>query len=182
MISLPASPAQFIAQAVNPALLRLPVAMTNDEARVTLAAIALQESALTHRWQVIDRARPHVKGPARGLLQFELGSIQSRGGVTGVFIHPVSGPILRDFCAARRTPANVNFLHAEIETDDVLAAAIGRLLLWCDPRPLPPLGAEDAAWNQYLRSWRPGKPRPETWSSNYRRALGAITEVSDARA
>lgn len=174
MLALPATPEHFIKGAVEPALARLPLRMDSANAKVILAAIALQESALAHRWQVIDRERPEVKGPARGLLQFEVGTAASRGGVTGVLMHPASGGHLRDFCARRGTKATPRDIHAEIETDDVLTSALGRLLMWTDALALPAMGDEAGAWNLYARTWRPGKPHPERWPANYQRALRAI--------
>jgi len=61
------------AGALFPALELLPPVMDSAAARVNLITIALQESKLIHRWQVVDLAKPNVKGPARGLLQFERG-------------------------------------------------------------------------------------------------------------
>ena len=47
-------------------------------------------------------------------------------------------------------------VYAAIEFDDVLAAALARLLLWSDPGKLPGKGDTEAAWQLYLRTWRPG--------------------------
>ena len=30
-----------------------------------------------------------------------------------------------------------------------------------DPKPLPAVTEPDAAWNLYVRIWRPGRPHPE---------------------
>jgi hypothetical protein len=32
----------------------------------------------------------------------------------------------------------------------------------------------DAAWDYYLRNWRPGKPHPERWSVNHGAACEAL--------
>ena len=63
-----------------------------------------------------------------------------------------------------------------METDDILAAAAARLLLFTDPRRLPALGDDREAWNLYLRNWRPGKPHRTTWPSLYAQALAFVTE------
>ena len=55
-------------------------------------------------------------------------------------------------------------IYAALEYDDVLAAGVARLLLWTDPKALPPVGDVDAAWALYLRTWRPGKPKPDSWA------------------
>lgn len=57
------TPQEFNEHVLDPALKRL----DSVPARVMLIAIALQESRLIHRWQVINSKRPNVKGPARGL-------------------------------------------------------------------------------------------------------------------
>jgi hypothetical protein len=60
-----------------------------------------------------------------------------------------------------------------LEGHDVLAAAFARLLLWTDPYPVP-LGREEA-WTCYAkRLWRPGKPHPDTWGSNWEAAQAAV--------
>ena len=153
--------------AINPALERLPFRMRSDEARVMLLAIGLQESEFVYR-------RQQPTGPARGLWQFELGDLKTRGGVTGVLTHHISGPILRGFCIARGTPAAANPIYDALEHDYVLAAACARLLLWTDPLKMPDINDGDSAWSLYLRTWRPGKPRPRHWPKNHRKAAEAV--------
>lgn len=126
-----------------------------------LLAIGLQESRLTHRRQ--------IGGPARGLLQFELG-----GGVRGVLRHRSSREHAQAVCRARDVIATESAVYAALEHDDVLAMAFGRLLLWTDPKALPALGDEQAAWDLYLRTWRPGKPHRHTWDALYAKALEAV--------
>src|SRR5690606_35371438 len=96
LMDLPITPHDFVGQIMDPALDLLPARMGSIEARVMLLSIALQESGLAHRWQVVDLARPQAKGPARGLLQFERG-----GGVRGVLTHPASRDYAADVCLAR---------------------------------------------------------------------------------
>lgn len=154
--------------AVCPALARLSSGMDTPAARVMLIAIGLQESRLIYR-------RQRGGGPARGLWQFERGTEATRGGVTGVLLHHRAGPRLRAFCVARGAPiATPPAIYAELEHDDVLAAAVARLLLWTDPDPLPALDDADGAWAYYLRLWRPGKPHPETWRQLHARARAAV--------
>jgi len=59
-------------------------------------------------------------------------------------------------------------------TDDLLACAIARLILWCDPNPLPAIGDADGAWRCYVETWRPGKPHAIRWAANYQMALDAV--------
>lgn len=162
MIPLPISPRDFDRHILAPALALLPGAMDTPEARVLLTAIALQESGLARRWQVIDPRNPSRKGPARGLLQFERG-----GGCVGVLTHPASRYWMHRVCAARGVAPNSRALWLALERDDVLAAAAGRLFLFTDPKRLPECDDEAGAWRCYLRIWRPGRPHRSRWPANH---------------
>lgn len=151
---------EFIKQALSPALALLPAAMDTPKARVMVLAICLQESGLIHRRQMGN-------GPARGFAQFELGTRQSRGGVWGVYLHDASRFWLDRLCASRGVQFLPESIWNALETDDVLAAGVARLLLFTDPKRLPATDDPDGAWGLYLRTWRPGKPRPETWPGNH---------------
>ena len=157
---------KHVIQAVNEAMRLLPPAMDSKEARVMLYAIGLQESRFTHRAQVIDGGG---KGPARGYWQFERG-----GGVTGVLRHPASRFWANSVCNARNVPAQPLNTWLALETDDVLAAALARLLLFTDPARLPAVGEQADSWSYYMRNWRPGKPHPRTWPECYGAALKAV--------
>jgi hypothetical protein len=161
--------------AVVPALAALPLAMANRKARLMLLAIGLQESNFEHRYQVTNR--PGVKGPARGLWQFESGSQTSKGGVWGVYLHKDGHEPLRNLCRARDCGFDPRVIWAQLEYDDVLAAGVARILLWTDRRPLPEIGEEQQAWDCYERNWRPGKPHPEKWPKNYEAALNEVEGV-----
>lgn len=150
-------------EAMSEAFAILPSSMDSDKARVLMRAIGLQESRMKHRYQVIDGGG---KGPARGLWQFE-----RNGGVKGVLTHPASKRHAQSICLARGVPADPRSVWLALETDDVLAAAFARLLLWTDPGPLPAIGAADDAWEVYIRNWRPGKPHYSTWRDLYRQAM-----------
>lgn len=155
---------QIRASAIAPALVLLPMKMANHSAEVLLLAIGLQESRLTHRRQ--------INGPARGLWQFE------RGGIRGVLEHKASRPYALALCKAREVEASVGAVYAALEHDDVLAAGIARLLLWTDAKPLPAVGEFGAAWDYYLRTWRPGRPHRHTWDALYGRAMDALRETA----
>ncbi|MGB3276095.1 MAG: hypothetical protein WBA82_07900 [Castellaniella sp.] len=169
MAALPMTPQVFVGEIMEPALDLLPAKMGSIEARIMLLAIALQESGLAHRWQVVDRSRPWIKGPARGLLQFERG-----GGVKGVLTHAASRDYAADVCLARGVVAAPQQVYDALDRDDILAVALGRLLLWTDPRALPAVGDHLGAWNLYQRVWRPGRPHPNTWLGHYRAACAAL--------
>ena len=154
-----------VIHAVSKALFMLPPAMTSPQARVMLYAIGLQESRFTHRFQVLN-GKPGQKGPARGYWQFEKG-----GGCKGVVNHAASRFWMANVCAARDVPLDAAAIWNAIETDDVLAAAAARLLLFTDPARLPGVGDQKGAWDLYIRVWRPGKPHPQTWPELYAEAM-----------
>jgi len=139
--------------------------MDSDEARVALLAIGLQESRFEARCQILKGGG---RGPARGYWQFE------KGGVSGVHRHRASHEHLRLLCHERDVSFDVTPIWAQLECDDVLAAGVARLLLYTDPKPLPKLGECQAAWDYYLRCWRPGKPHRKTWDALYAAALQEV--------
>ncbi|MCH4575282.1 hypothetical protein [Achromobacter xylosoxidans] len=153
---------QIISSAVAPGLALLPERLDTPAARVMLLAIGLQESRFVHRRQ--------IGGPARGFWQFEKGTRASRGGVWGVYLHQASKDRLAALCKARSVSCDPDAIYGALEYDDVLAAGVARLLLWTDPKALPPVGDADAGWALYLRTWRPGKPHQHTWPDLYRQA------------
>jgi hypothetical protein len=155
--------------AINPALLQLPPAMESDAARVMLLAIGLQESRFLYRYQKLA-GRPYQKGPARGFWQFE-----RPGGVLGVMNHKYTRVQAEQACKRHGVPFDDVLIHAKLETDDVLAATFARLLLWSDSRPRPTTDAShDAAWDCYIRNWRPGKPHRETWDEFHKQACSQV--------
>ena len=139
----------------------LPPRMNSDRATVLLLAIGLQESRLT--------ARRQIRGPARGLWQFEKG-----GGVRGVLKHPATAMDARVLCKVRDVAPTADAVYPQLEHDDVLAAGFARLNLWWLPDPLPALGDWATAWEQYLDAWRPGKPHAGTWGGLYAEALDTV--------
>lgn len=158
---------QIRRSAIAPALALLPAKMSAPQAEVMLLAIGLQESRFEHRRQ--------IGGPAVGFWQFEQG-----GGVRGVLTHPSSRDHAAEICRARGIPASASAVYSALATDDVLAAAFARLLLWTDPAALPAVGEMAAAWDLYLRTWRPGKPHPNSWKGLYMQAMAAVVgEVSE---
>jgi len=152
---------------VIPAALGILNARITPEVRVLMLAIGLQESGFVHRAQVIAGGG---KGPARGFWQFE------RGGVRGVYLHRVSHEFLRLLCRARDVNFDVPQIWLALETDDVLAAGVARLLLLTEPAPLPSTLDRDGAWAYYERLWRPGKPRPSAWPGNHATALAQVMQ------
>jgi len=164
MIDLPVTPQTVLAKVIVPALALLPAHMDTPEPRVMLVAIGGQESGY--------RTRQQVGGPAHGLWQNEQP-------VQGLLLsNPASAAEARRLCASRAVAAWPSDMYWAVATDDIFAAGIARLILWCDLEPLPAVGDQDAAWACYLRAWGPGKPRPADWPANYRAALAAVTGAS----
>ena len=152
-------------RAIAPALALLPARMRSDAAEVLLLAIGLQESRFQHRRQLVGTP-PRPTGPATGFWQFERG-----GGVIGVLQHRASRDHALTLCAARGVEPVSQSVWQALQHDDVLAAGFARLLLWTDPHRLPALGDAQAAWDLYIRTWRPGKPHRQTWDALYAQAL-----------
>lgn len=160
---------KIIRTGIDPALAMLPTMMDTPAARVMLLAIGLQESRFEHRRQLVGNP-PRPVGPAKSFWQAEQGG----GMVHGVRLHPATRAAAAALYQARGVPARDADIWEAIESDDVLAAGLARLLLWSDPGRLPTVGDADAAWALYLRTWRPGKPHPQTWPDLYRQAVAEV--------
>lgn len=140
--------------AVNESYKLLPMKMDSPFARINQAAIGQQESGYLVR-------RQYGNGPARGYWQFEEG-----GGVKGVMEHKATSELARSVCHARGVPFVRRTVWEALETDDVLAAAFCRLLMWTDSGKLPTNEAD--GWAMYARTWRPGKPHPDKWPASWK--------------
>lgn len=138
----------------------MPAKYDSPEARCMLLAIGQQESGFKHRRQ--------IKGPARGWWQFEI------AGVAGVLNHPSTRNEASRICTFFGYPEDAKILQGAIEHNDLLAVIFARLNLWWLPRRLPALGEIEAAWKDYLDSWRPGKPNRDRWETSYGLAYGTI--------
>lgn len=148
--------ADYVAEIVYPgAMTFLPGRMDTPEAKALVLAIGFQESGFAHRRQ--------VGGPARGFWQFEEG-----GGVNGVLGHRLTKPLLEQILPLLVVKPWECF--DAIAHNDVLACILARLLLWTHPPTLPTRGDVMQSWAYYRATWRPGKPQPATWETNYARA------------
>jgi len=147
----------------------LPRALASAEATAMLLAIGLQESRFATR-------RQFNGGPARGLWQFERGDLEKGGGVCGVLAHRASAPHVQRALKRLSYPSDpIGGCHAVIEHNDVLAGVFARLLLWTDPHPLPTISdGPTAAWDLYVRTWRPGRPKRDTWNAYYADAWARV--------
>lgn len=154
------TPAEYLHTAIRPALAKLPQKMRSVEAEMLVLAIALQESDLRHRLQ--------IGGPARGYPQFEL------IGIRGVMEHPASQRHATALCAVLDIPAAPETAYEAIAWHDILSAGFSRLCLWRDPAALPNESEMDKAWEYYLRSWGPGRPKPDKWAANWNKAWASL--------
>lgn len=161
---MPMSPALYVADSVFPvAFSMLPEKMDSPAARAQMLAIGFQESLFKHRFQVM--------GPARGFWQFERG-----GGVRGVLEHPATRPHLLPILERLIYAPDADKCYEAIAHNDVLAAVFARLLLWTHPKALPGRNEDDAAWQYYIDTWRPGKPHRGTWDVYNARAWEIVLE------
>lgn len=169
MLNLPATPLELLEQVIEPTLAMLPIRfdMPDDRQsiRVQLLAEALQETGLATRQQ--------DGGPAHGLWQGENGD---ESAFALVLRNPTVGSTAQTFCQRRGVASTHDAVYQAVLTDDFLACAFVRLDLYCDPRQLPEIGDEQGAWNCYMRTERPGKPRRNDWTSNYADALQAMRQ------
>jgi len=140
----------------------LPTLPWSGDVCVLLLAIGLQESGLTFRRQMGN-------GPARGLWQFEAG-----GGVKGVMTHVASRDLAKQVAETLGVAWERNAVWSALETDDVFAGCLARLLLWTDPKSVPKRGDVEGAYKTYEWNWRPGKPHKKDWPANYQKAVQAV--------
>jgi len=144
----------------------LPAKMNSEDASVLLYATSRQENP--------QRLPQQVGGPAVGDYQFERG-----GGVKGVVEHSAVSELTRSVCRARKVQCDTGSIYQALKTDPILAAALARLLYYTDPKSMPYAGDELAAWQLYLRTWRPGAyaRQPEElrakWTKSYADAMKA---------
>lgn len=165
------TPLELLVTVIIPALSQLPAAMDSTRARVMLIAIALQESRIQYRRQLGN-------GPARGLWQFELGSIYgtAKGRTWGIYVHPATREHLKALCALHKVEFQPVAIHGALERNDIFACGVARLLLWSDAQGLPEIDDVQGAWNLYAkRTWNPGKPHRQTWDAFHAQAVQTVT-------
>lgn len=164
------TPQRLLKTAIIPALSELESAGITDtfEARRFLLAIALQESGLKHRRQVVGSTE---SGPAVSWFQFERG-----GGCRGVLSHKASSQHMRRICADYNIDPTEQALWEAMRYQDIVAAAAARLLIYTLPSLLP-ITAEQG-WQQYIDGWRPGKPHPSVWAGHWQAADDAAREIT----
>lgn len=164
------TPSRLLKTAIIPALSELDSAGIKDgfEARRFLLAIALQESGLKHRRQVVGGTE---SGPACSFWQFEKG-----GGCRGVLSHSGVSKRMKEICGAYNVEATPQGLWEAMRYQDIVAACAARLLIYTLPSTLP--STPQDGWQQYIDAWRPGKPHPQTWAANWEMADKAAKEIA----
>lgn len=159
------NPKLLLHAAIKPALALLDPKLDTIPARAMMTAIALQETKLKARVQVLDAGKEWWEsrpGPAHSWWQFERG-----GGVEAVLgnaqTRKIVGPVLAQLCY----PCDSDIVHGALTHNDILAAVFARALLYSAPWPLPVQNAPAEGWRQYLWAWKPGKLHEATWEANY---------------
>lgn len=158
------NPDQFYQRIVKPTL-QLMAEMpeinvaVSDKASVLVMTIAGQEGNWQHRRQ--------IGGPARSFWQFE-----KFGGVAELL--QKTPKQLSAICAYLDIPYDMTTVFEAMAWNDTLSCAMGRLLVWQDPKSLPEIGDKDGSWAYYLRNWRPGAPHPAAWPALYDKAVAAV--------
>lgn len=149
----------------------MPASYDTPNARAMLLAIGLQESRFSHRAQLVAGATDWWKSqnpPAHGWFQFERP-------VIGLLLkHPAARDTLLAVLGALGYPLETETIHQALRDNDLLALVFARCLLRTVPGPLPDSSDSKTGWEQYLWAWRPGKPHPETWEANWRRAWEVV--------
>ena len=150
----------YLVKCVLPAAYKLmPSRMNSPEASSLLICIALQESGLRARRQMLDAGKPWWEsrpGAANGLWGFE-----RDGGVRGVMRHPAASAIVLPVIDALLYPRDPYAVHEALIHNDVLACVLARALLYSTPDAMPRPNEEGKGWAIYIKAWRPGKPHPE---------------------
>ena len=167
------TPELLLKTTITPALSLLNSRLDTPEARAMLIAIALQETGLRARRQMLE-ARDHwwesKPGKGHGFWQFE------RDGATrGVMVrHAAASAIVLPVIDALLYPRDPYAVHEALIHNDVLACVLARALLYSVPDALPGPNDPEKGWVQYVSAWRPGKPHVEPWANNYRTAWATV--------
>lgn len=167
---------------IDAGLVLLPEPLRTLDAKVQLYATSTQENLTRAPRQLIKKdGKLQPIGPAAGDYQFE-----KTGGIRGLinFKSARVQQMLTEVCKARKVAMTADALFDAIQFDPVLAAALARLLYYTDAGALPKAGAEQYAWDVYLRTWRPGayqrdpKGLRAKWAKSYAEAMKAYDLAS----
>jgi len=141
----------------------VPSILETEQERVMLTAIPGQES----NWENVQQANG---GIARGFYQ------QQQNNLDDILNNRATDAKTIIVCARLGIQPTAAAVYAALLGATKLQVAFARLNLWCDPEPLPAVGDESAAWDTYIRCWRPGAPSRARWAEVYPQALAAIQQ------
>lgn len=165
------TPYQFLTAEVRPALARMEPKFQGSAAECMLTAIPTQESDFRSLYQIGKDGRA-IHNLARGFYQFEM------TGVRAVIRHPSCrwlAPFLVKNGFLTPTP---EVIHFALPGSSSLQVWLARANLWWYPHslvePVLDFEHEEAAWQQYLEIWRPGKPHRELWGRAWKLAVEAV--------
>lgn len=161
------TPQRLYQTAIRPALDELAAfgIQPTPQAGRNVLAIALQESGLRARRQIVDGGAE--AGPAVSFWQGEKG-----GGMILTLSHRVTGAAMKAICEAYNVKPDAGGLWEAMRYQDIVAAAAARLLIYTLPGKLAQ--TEKDGWDEYVVAWRPGRPHPEKWAECWRIASETV--------
>lgn len=175
LLPLPVEPVTLLVEVIDRALAQLDPRLTSDRARMWLLAFAVQETDLQTRHQ-------YRGGPGRSFWQFEEGTPKTRAGCTGVLMHERTAEPMKAVCLTHGVRPTPRALYQALEHDDLLAAKAARFLLFADAPLLPGLDDRLGGWRCYIRTWNPGRRRPEKWPRSHAIAYQALLAAGGSSA
>ena len=153
---------RYMADAVVPAAYKLlPEKMESKAATCLMLATMLQESRGLYRKQ--------IQGPAVSYFQFE-----KNGGILGVLEHPITRPIIQGVLRTLNYDFSPITSYEALVHNDILATCYARLFYWTNPAPLPSIDDVNGMLNYYIKTWRPGRPRVDTFPLLYSQAKEVV--------
>lgn len=162
------TPDGFYADLLNPTLDEIaefaPMMTRNRALRVLMTSIAGQESNWEHRVQI-------PSGMAHSLFQIEEATIPL------IIANPASKELftvgMDHFQIQDRSAPALFDLMAD-EAGDKVSVLFARLLLWCNPKPIPYEDEEQALFKYYRETWRPKHAVWARWPVVYGQAMMVV--------
>jgi hypothetical protein len=137
------------------------------KAHQLILAIAIQESGVAYRRQVTKSGLED--GPAVSYWQFE------HAGCEGLLSARSTSNYIRQICTLFDIKPTKEGLLDAIQYNDIVAACAARLLIYSLPTPLAE--TKEMGWEQYLSSWRPGKPHKKSWEYSWETAIDNMVKI-----
>lgn len=134
------------------------------ELEVLMTAISGVEANWTEREQI-------PSGMAHGLFQMQLNAIED------IIANPASAGIFKlgmeEWGIEAQTPEHLFDLLTTPQGDS-LSVFLARLLLWCNPKPIPFHDEEATLFQYYVETWRPGLPNAKRFAVVYAETLSVV--------